>query len=86
MVSADFSIYRNTEPNSRPPPVRAFSFGQSLLNLHNKHFSALHRDVDMLCCLILFTMPHIQFLSVSTDFCSLASFSLNLAVNDLATC
>jgi len=42
------------------------SFGQSLLNLHVKYFVFSRLDVGMMCYLIRFDMPHIQFLFVST--------------------
>ncbi len=53
MASADFLVYRNTESNPRPPPVNALSYGQSLPDLHDKHYGFLLWDIDMLCYLIL---------------------------------
>ena len=64
MASADFLVYRNTEPNPRPPLVRAFSFGQSLLDLllwPSAYLWVL--DVGMMCYLI---RPR----SLISSFCS----------------
>ena len=70
----------------RPPPVSAFSFSQSLPDLHDKHCGFLLWDVDMLCYLIRFAMPLTRFLFVSTGFCSPASFSVWIAPSHLAAC
>jgi len=47
MASADFLVYRNTEPNPRPPQVIAYSFLRFLQDLHNYHlvFLGLCSDV-----------------------------------------
>jgi hypothetical protein len=86
MASADFLVYRNTESNPRPPPVNALSYGQSLPDLHDKHYGFLLWDVDTLCYLIRLAMPRIRFMFFSTGFCSPASFSAWITPNHLAAC
>jgi len=81
MASADFSL--SNAWSGRSPQVRADSFLQSLLDLLQNDITLL--DVTMMCLLVLILQPLIQFLFVSTGFCSLASFNVYLAVNHLAT-
>ena len=61
MASADFLVYRNTEPNPRPPLVRAISFCQSLLHL-------LIKDVG--CRRWHDVLPYPPSLASVCNFCS----------------
>ena len=84
MTSADFSVYRNTKPNLRPPSVRLLSFNLSppYLLIRNQQLSGF----VLLCILTLPYQPLIRFLFVGTDLCSLAYFRLTLTGCTLATC
>jgi len=84
MTSADFSAIPTRDCGDLPP-VRQISFGWSLLNLHAKYFAFSRLDVSMCGYLIRFGLPHIQFLFVSTNLCSLAYFSAWVTPNHLAT-
>jgi hypothetical protein len=92
MTSADFSTYRNTEPNSRPPSacpeldsgVRLLSF--ALCSLHLLKTNNNLSDFVLMWILILDFEPLIQFLFVDTELCSLAYFSASLTRSHLATC
>lgn len=47
MTSADFSAYRNTEPNLRPPSVRRLSFNSIAVASTRKELTTLGLRIDV---------------------------------------